>query len=110
VIGLSADTSIEMYNIKGLKLYETYYCSHEITQMCFTDNGKQLCLACEDNRLRVLIPKTSEFKTITGPLQHQTEISAIKSKDNFLVSGCIDGYIGVASLSNYKMLSMIGAK
>lgn len=34
----------------------------------------------------------------------------MKIKQNLIISGCIDGYIGISSITNGKMMAMIGTK
>ena len=48
--------------------------------------------------------------TIGSHIQHNSEISAMKVKGNIIVSGCIDGYVGISSISNCKMMALIGTK
>lgn len=39
--------------------------------IAFTESGKQIVLACEDSKLRLLTPKTSEIVTVAGVKQHK---------------------------------------
>lgn len=78
--------------------------------IAFTETGKQIVLACDDNKLRLLTPKTSEIVTVAGVKQHQSEISVLKTKGDFVLTGCIDGYIGVTSLKKATLTTLIGVK
>lgn len=46
VVTVSAGYELEIFNIKGLKLYQTYYCDKAIDMIAFTEAGKQIVLAC----------------------------------------------------------------
>lgn len=46
VVAVSSGYELEVYNIKGLKLYQTYYCEKMIDMIAFTEGGKQIVLAC----------------------------------------------------------------
>lgn len=45
-MAVSSGYELEVYNIKGLKLYQTYYCEKMIDMIAFTEGGKQIVLAC----------------------------------------------------------------
>lgn len=78
--------------------------------IAFTQSGKQIALACDDNKLRLLTPKTSEIVTVAGVKQHKSQISVLKTKGDFILSGCIDGYIGVTTIKKATMTTLIGIK
>lgn len=110
VVAVSSGYELEIFNIKGLKLYQTYYCDKMIDMIAFTEQGKQIILGCEDSRLRLLTPKTSEIVVVSGIKQHKSELSVIKTKGDIVLSGCIDGYIGITSLKKASLTTLIGTK
>lgn len=110
VVAIASGFELEIYNIKGLKHFQSYYCEREINSIGFTESGKQMYVACDDNRIRLLTPKTGEFITISGIQQHQAEISAIRSKGDVIISGCIEGFVGVTNIKKGAMLALIGSK
>ena len=67
-------------------------------------------MTCDDNKIRLLTPKTSEFSTISGIHQHKAEISAIKCRGDIIISGCIEGYVGVSSIKMGSMVALIGSR
>jgi hypothetical protein len=64
-------------------------------------------MACDDHRLRLLTPKTSEIAVIAGHKQHKAEISALKTKGDIVLSGCIEGRICVTSIKKSAITALI---
>ena len=56
VFATSNGYNVEIYNIKGLKFYDSYCLDEEVTMMKWTPNGKQIVVGC-DNKLRIITPK-----------------------------------------------------
>jgi hypothetical protein len=67
-------------------------------------------MACADNKLRLLTPKTSEIVTIAGAKQHKSEISVLKTKGDIVLSGCIEGCIGVTTIKKSAMTALLATR
>lgn len=45
---------------------------------------------------------------MTGQKQHKSEISAVRTKGDVILSGCIDGFVGISSIKKSTMNTLIG--
>jgi hypothetical protein len=70
VVAIASGFNIEVYNIKGLSLYDTFCFDKEISLFNFTESGKQIVAAC-DNKLRVATVKTNEITKVGGSSFHK---------------------------------------
>lgn len=48
--------------------------------------------------------------TVSGVKQHNSEITALATKGDFILSGCLDGYIGITTIKKASMTTLIGTK